>query len=509
MAKTVFAYGMALPEVEGFVPLPMNSLRSMLDADIIVIEPSFDDFRVDGTTYRGLDTLSEHSSARYKEARDRWKSQIAASLNGGKNIFVFLRRRQEYYYYTGDRKNAGTAGRPVMQTIVNLCTSYNFVQFIEDKITVAEGSSIKLTGEGREFLKEFWAEFGEFISYQCYFEKRDNWVDLATTKGGEHVVACYAKVGSGNIVLLPELTWGHLDGSEEIEDDAEDRDDSSEDDDEEKSQGQDEGWPPSYELFSIRLRDALLKLDRKLARPEEEPAPDWVADAKYRLPKEDEVEAEIRSVTEQVDVLRYRQQDLQVSLRDEIKIKSLLFGTGPDLEDAVRCALKEIGFSVDYVADGDSEFDAVFVSEEGRFLGEVEGKDRKPIDISKASQLNRNIGEDFSKADLEEVATGVLFGNAYRLNNPSERGDFFTPKVLSFVSSMGMVLVKTPDLFRIVQYVRASGDLDFALECRRAILNHKGRVVTFPDIPIISAESDLAAVEQIVDKATSKGEIPL
>jgi len=60
----------------------------MLDADIIAIEPSFDGFRVDGTTYRGLDTLSEHSSARYKEAKDRWKSQIEAALLGGKSVFV-------------------------------------------------------------------------------------------------------------------------------------------------------------------------------------------------------------------------------------------------------------------------------------------------------------------------------------------------------------------------------------------------------------------------------------
>jgi len=490
----------------------MNSLRSMLDADIIAIEPSFDGFRVDGTTYRGLDTLSEHSSARYKEAKDRWKSQIEAALLGGKSVFVFLRRRQDRYYYTGDRKNVGTAGRPVMQAMVNFCTSYNFIQLIEDKITVAEGSNIKLTGDGRELLKEFWSEFGEFMSYQCYFEKRDRWVDLATTNGGEHVVACCAKVGSGNIVLLPELTWGHLDGEDAIEvedddhDDEVDGDDDYEDDNEEdEDDEEEEGWPPSYQLFSVRLRDALLKLDRKLARPEDEPAPDWVADAKYRLPKEDEVEAEIRSVTEQIDLLRYRQQDLEVSLRDEAKIKSLLFGTGPDLEDSVRNALTEIGFSVDYIADGDSEFDAIFVSEEGRFLGEVEGKDRKPIDIAKASQLNRNIGEDFSKADLEEVATGVLFGNAYRLIEPSERGDFFTTKVLSFASSMGMVLVRTPDLFSIVQYVRASGDLDFALECRRAILNHKGKVVTFPNIPTISGEVDLAVVEQVVDT----GEMPL
>ena len=46
------------------------------------------------------------------------------------------------------------------------------------------------------------------------------------------------------------------------------------------------------------------------------------------------------------------------------------------------------------------------------------------------SQLERNLQEDFSRDGVDEFAKGVLFGNAFRLAPPEDRGDFFSEKCM-------------------------------------------------------------------------------
>jgi hypothetical protein len=145
--------------------------------------------------------------------------------------------------------------------------------------------------------------------------------------------------------------------------------------------------------------------------------------------------------------------------------------------------LRLMGFSAESFQDTESEFDVVFVSAEGRFLGEVEGKDSKAINIDKHSQLERNINEDFEREEVTEHAHGVLFGNAYRLTPLIERGDFFTDKCISAAKRMGTALVRTPDLFEVGRYLRSSQDEEFAARCRNSILNTKGGIVCFPTVP--------------------------
>jgi hypothetical protein len=53
---------------------------------------------------------------------------------------------------------------------------------------------------------------------------------------------------------------------------------------------------------------------------------------------------------------------------------SLLYEAGKPLERAVLRALKALGFKATPFTEDGSEFDAVFSAPEGRFIGEVEGK---------------------------------------------------------------------------------------------------------------------------------------
>ena len=141
-----------------------------------------------------------------------------------------------------------------------------------------------------------------------------------------------------------------------------------------------------------------------------------------------------------------------------------------------------MGFKAEPFQNAESEFDVVFVSAEGRFLGEAEGKDNKPINIDKLSQLERNIHEDFEREGVTEHAHGVLFGNAFRLLPLKERGEFFTAKCASGAKRSGTALIRTPDLFEVARYLKSKPDDDFATLCRKAIMDAKGQTVTFPAI---------------------------
>jgi hypothetical protein len=140
--------------------------------------------------------------------------------------------------------------------------------------------------------------------------------------------------------------------------------------------------------------------------------------------------------------------------------------------------------------DGQSEFDVVFTSEEGRFIGEIEGKDSKAINIDKLAQLNRNVGEDFARDEIENQAKGVLIGNAYRLHELHLREEFFTTKALSGAQQWNFALVRTPDLFRVVQYLRDNNDPQYARACRQSLADTEGAIVIFPTIPTVPRRAE-------------------
>ena len=144
-----------------------------------------------------------------------------------------------------------------------------------------------------------------------------------------------------------------------------------------------------------------------------------------------------------------------------------------------------MGFQASGFNDGESEFDAVFLTPEGRrFIGETEGRDSKAIGIDKFSQLARNLNEDFDRKEVEEMAQGILFGNGFRLLAPVDRIDPFTEKCRKAVKRTGFALVHTPDMFEPTRYLKEHPeDEDYAEACRRAIADTVGNMVKFPAPP--------------------------
>jgi hypothetical protein len=225
-------------------------------------------------------------------------------------------------------------------------------------------------------------------------------------------------------------------------------------------------------------------------------APDWSGSAEYRFRIEDKRDAKIANLEEQIEELQ-REIALQRVMADtHTALRGLLYESGKPLENAVRQALSLLGFDVAHVANGENEFDAVFVSGEGRFIGEFEGKDSKAVSIAKLSQLKRNIQEDFERDEVEAHAKGVLFANAHRLSDPKERGDFFTTKVYTGAKRAGVALVRTPDLFEVSRYLIENIDPAFARECREAMANAAGEIVEFPKPKDLGTQTKTASVRR-------------
>jgi hypothetical protein len=172
-----------------------------------------------------------------------------------------------------------------------------------------------------------------------------------------------------------------------------------------------------------------------------------------------------------------------------------LYEQGKPLESAVLEAMRLFGFDAQPFSNGESEFDGVFQSPEGRCLGEVEGRDNRPINIDKFSQLERNLQEDFAREEITEHAKGVLFGNAFRLMPINERGEFFTAKCLSASKRINAALVRTPDLFAPARYLKETPDDAYAEACRKAIFNTAGNVVSFPPPPIQDMRSEFISTD--------------
>lgn len=464
--KNILAYGFDLPGVDGFEPVELASLRSVLDADIIVAELSLLEFRNDyGKSYAGRPILDSSSSFKFQQAKQGWATSVKAALSVGKTVVIFLTEMDQRYYYLGTKDVSGTGRNARVTNHVSPCSNYDFLPVELKGANFGPGERMKLT-ENKNILQSYWKYFEQFSKYNVYFDDGVG-TPLVKTKTGNRTVGCLISPSvGGNLLLLPELQWGIL------PDDIDEGDSS-------KSH-----HPASHEQFAIQLRNALFEIDGLLRLDKETiVAPDWSLASGFRIAGEDVIEKSILQVGSKIVALEEKRLSLKAELISISAVRLLLYGTGHALEQAVRNGLITLGFDVSNFKTDDSEFDALFVADGIRFLGEVEGKDNKAISIDKASQLHRNLTEDFAREEVETMAVGVLFGNAFRETDPSNRSEQFTPKVLTFAATTGLSLVRTADFFVVVQYLLANPNENFAADCRNAIKLGQGQIVTFPPLP--------------------------
>lgn len=458
--KTIFCVGFDLPGEE-FEYIPFESDRSLLDADIILYEPTLGRF-TSSEWYSGKQLIGEWDSARVPDRLLHWKSELANAVNVGKLVIVYLRKPREAYRYTGRNEYSGTGRNQKVTNIVEPIQSYSAVPRIE-KIVPAEGVSIKQLPDAA-FLAQYWKEVAASAKYEVYIEGKFSQV-LLQTKTGERTVGAMVR-GKGSLFFLPPISYpkSFLKHDYKTEKNS---------------------WTPDALKFGKRLVAAIVGLAATLELSgAATPPPVWSNDPSFELEEERRIRTDIGAVDTKLTSLKRKRDQLEANLASAGSFRALLYEQGKPLESAILEALRILGFSADGLKEGESEFDAVFTSEEGRFIGEAEGKDSKPINIDKLSQLERNLQEDFQHDEISEYAKGVLFGNAHRLLHPQERGDPFTAKCVSGAKRAKIALIRTCDLFPVVKYLKAHDDLSYAKACRQAIFAAEGELVIFPALPL-------------------------
>ena len=415
-------------EVEG---VSLDSDRSLLDPDIIVYEP-------------GLGNPIQPNRKVYRRERlEHWKRELAAAFAAGKTVLVLLVKPQEGKAEDGGKIN-----------------SYSSIPFPLSSFIPASGTQMRPDGDLR-YLADYWRNFSSCSRYEGYLESDFSEADVILKTGsGNRVIGAAVQRGCGTLILIPPPCR-----------------------------------PPRFRTAIRRKPDDSVDFDLRLSRSlvavhnalhgdaSITPPPDWASDPTYRLGREDQLEADIRATFSKIEILQAEQRELEGELKGVGALRRLLYEQGQRLEEAILDALKLFGFEAEPYRDADSEFDAVFTSTEGRFLGEAEGKDRRPIDINKLRQLTQNVQEDFERDEVESHAKGVLFGNPYRLRPPDERPDDFTKKCVSSAGHSRVALVRTADMFKPARYLSENDDPDYARQCRVAIQQCEGEVVVFPPPP--------------------------
>lgn len=442
---------------------------SLLDFDIVLFKPEIDQFHNYGDEYfQGKRSLNDLSSFELKECCAHWRREIKEALETGKTVIVFLPTLEEVYVDTGQRSFSGT-GRN--QRTTRHVAPYNNYEAIPSDLSpvTSTGNAMKLSERGSEILAPYWADFESISQYKVLLTNPKVPACIMTRTGDKTVGALYrSKSSAGALLLLPDIDFY----SDEFV----------------KARGENQSWTPAAKQFAERMIASVVALDKALRETSEvTPEPPWATQPQFALTAETQFRTQLLEAERKVEEAQRSKEELSAKLREAGAFRALLFEKGKPLEHAIIEALHVLGFTAAPFKDSDSEFDVVFESQEGRLIGEAEGKDNKPINIEKLRQLSMNVHEDLQRETITAPAKPVLFGNAYRLQQLNDRGDPFTDKCHRAAAISSTALVFTPDLFLVVQFLLSHADQDFARACREVLLTTTGRV-TFPSLPLVEVQ---------------------
>lgn len=439
---------------------------SLLDWDIVLFKPDISDYlNRRESNFEGKPCLSDDQSFKLRAQSEHWRREIKAAIEHGKLVIVYLSELTPLSIATGKKEYSGT-GRN--QRVTRIVTGYDNYQSIPLGMQpiATKGKEIKITEKNSECISSYWHEFSSISSYKVIVE--GELAPCLLTKHGDKVVgAIYrSKNSSGALLCLPDIDFYpecFFVGEED-----------------EANEGE---WTSEAKQFASRMIKSIISIDKSLhSSAELTPEPDWVKDTKYRLAQEKIASQKLLEIERSLEIIQAEKESIIDEVNDVGRLRNLLFEKGKPLEFAILDALKIIGFEVSQFDNGESEFDAVFESKEGRLIGEAEGKDNKAINVEKLRQLAMNIHEDLEREEVSQPAKPVLFGNPYRLQSIDARSEPFTVKCISAAMTSSTALVFTPELFIVAQYLKDNRNAKYAAKCRKAILGSTG-IVKFPGIP--------------------------
>ncbi|MCA2011030.1 hypothetical protein LCM17_06000 [Cereibacter sphaeroides] len=488
MAKKIVSIGMLLAtdEVEH---VAFATKASLLDWDIILFRPDiheFTSYEYGMSEYLGKPCLGDRRSFALKESCAHWRREIKDAVDIGKTVIIHLCKPNEVFVQTGQKEFSGTGRNQKVTNIVEPFSNYRSIP-TSLRWVASQGREITLRSEYRDVLASYWDTFGHFSTYEVTFAEAEKNACLLTRQGSKAVALHLASAAGGSLLLLPDMDF-----------DA----DSFFDYETEDGDADREPFTDEARQFAASYIAEVVAIDRTLRHGiERSVEPEWAKAQGYVFSEEERVQEQLLLAEETLERAQKQKDDLKTKLVEAGQLRGLLFETGKPLETVILMALRILGFEAENFQEDASEFDAIFSSPEGRLLGEAEGKDSKAINITKLRQLTMNIDEDFARDEVEVRAKGVLFGNAYRLTAPADRNPPFTDKCITSATAQSIALVHTPDLFVVTRQVMENGDVDFARQCREALLGSIG-LVKFPAIH--DAPNNVEQIE-VAEIAPSQG----
>jgi len=464
MSKQIISIEYSIPGKEdicfGF------SGTSLMDADVLLISPDSIKPWGDWISFTSSDggCYNVEASNRHRKRVEHLRKEIGDHLNSGKNVFVFLTRKENEQLASG--VSSPRKGQNSYSTYSY--SNYEFLPTKIGKLSSASGRHIQFSGN--PIFSGYYNCFKNYMEYELYVEEIGGAEKVFTGKDTSKVLGAIYKVGAGHLVTLPVLNYKESEFTEIRK----------------NSDGEkEEFWNNKGLDFGKNLVQHLLDIDSKLSNESERTlAPEWSLRNEYSGKKEAILEKTIKENDQEVEKLHRENEELNIVLSEERELKNLLFEQGAVLENAVIKALKILGYTAENYDDGELEMDQVIVSPEGyRYIGENEGRDNKEINITKFRQLVDALNADFARDEVDEKAFGLLFGNAERLKDPSERKLGFTTKCISGAEREKIGLIRTIDLFRVAKYLNDNNNEKFRKDCRKAIHKALGKIIEFPKIP--------------------------
>ena len=470
MEKQIFTIGYTIPTFDKN-KIDFYEQLSLMDADILLIAPDSLNPRGHWVEFSSSDSgcYDVAASKEYIEKMAHLKKEIQDHLSSGKNVFVLLSSKEEHqisYSVSTEKK-----GQRMYNT--GLHSNYNFLPIDIGTLTSASGKHIEFSGN--PIFSDFYEKFGKDLVYQLYIENPSGAQIIFTGKDKTKILGATYKIKNGHLVVLPFIKYDEKKFTEH------------------KGKEKNEYWTKDATLFGISLVKAFVDIDKTLSKGgDKTPPPDWTNGADFQLAQEQVLKKETEKKSKEIDELILQKNELLTKIDQEVRLRDLLFEKGKILESAINLALEILGYKAENYNDGNLELDHVIASPEGdRFIGEAEGKDTSAINIDKFRQLATNIQEDLQREEIENPAIGILFGNGFRLTKPFERAEQFTTKCINTAKSSNCVLMRTIDLFRVAKYIKESEDETFAKNCRNVIKNSIGKIVNFPEIPVLSGQSEV------------------
>ena len=426
-----------------------KSKTSLLDADFVLFYPTL------GYWSQIIDVRSSPLPVAHSEELQRaivhWRTEINAALDAGKTVFMMLSDVNKVKL-TSNNLDLLLESNPV-------ASNYDIVSNL--RVIESIGTSMRLASNN-SLLAYYWQQFKNESQYRVYIANSEGYKPLITTRHGDRIVGAKLNTkGGGTLIALPWIDLQKWYDHDNL------------------------CWVPEADEWGKKYFETLKTLDEAVRSASDATlTPSWVLVEEFKTIREARLSRQLIEVQSKITEYQKQMDEIERKLKNAGSLKGLLFEQGHTLEIAVHKAMKLMGFQATGYRDSNSEFDAVLECSEGRCIGEVEGRDRRAINIDKMRQLMSNVHEDLMRDEVSAMAKPVLFGNAYRLTLPRERPpEHFTEKCISAAQQNGTALVRTCDLFTIAKALSDNPDEEFAAACRNTILSTNGGEVKFPPPP--------------------------